>query len=123
MNEDMENNIQNTDNMQYFSDTTYYVIPPYNKSYKLWILLTFNKKFMKTLLCCMALIKNENKETITKIFVYLNLKYNFKPNIISMDFGRGPYKAVIHKYPNCRIFPCFFSINSEICITFTWIKI
>jgi hypothetical protein len=44
---------------------------------------------MKTLLYGMALIKNENKETIIKIFDYLNLKYNFQPNIMSMDFGRG----------------------------------
>jgi hypothetical protein len=42
MNEDMENNILNIDNMKYFSDIMYYVIPPYNKSYKLWILLAFN---------------------------------------------------------------------------------
>jgi len=78
MNEDMENNIQNTYNMQYFSDTKYYVIPPYNKSYKLLILLTFNKKFMKTLFSSMTLIKNENKETIIKVFDLYNLALYIK---------------------------------------------
>ena len=58
----------------------------------------------------MALIINESKETIIKIFDYLNLKYNFQPNIMSMEFDRGPYKAVIHKYPNRKIFPCFFHL-------------
>ena len=35
----------------------------------------------------MAIIKNENKETIIKIFEYLKLKYNFCPDLKTMDIG------------------------------------
>ena len=31
MNSDMENNIQKKDNIQYFSDCTYYAIAPFSK--------------------------------------------------------------------------------------------
>ena len=107
MNDDLEKNIKDPNNNQYFCDTTYYTIPPHNKGSKIWILLSFNIKLMKTLLCCIAIIRNENKETIIRIFDHLSIKYNFNPILITMDFGRGPHTAVKEKYPNCRVFPCF----------------
>ena len=63
------------------------------------MLLCFNKEVMKNLLCVIAIIKNENKETIIRIFDYLTTKYDFKPNLISMDFGRGPYMALKENIP------------------------
>ena len=114
MNNEMENNIQKKDNSQYFSDCTYYALPPYNRGSKIWILIAFNKSLFKTLLCCISIIKNENKETILTILDYLSLKYNFNPNIITLDFGRGPYVAFKTKFPNCRIFPCFFHFIQRI---------
>ena len=74
MNKEMEFNITNKNNSQYFTESTYYAISPYNKGSKLWIHLGFNKEFMKNLLCCIAIIKNENKETIIRIFDYLTKK-------------------------------------------------
>ena len=63
---------------------------------------------MKTLLCCIAIIKNKNKETILALLDCLYNKYTFNPKLISLDFNRGPYIAFKHKYPNCGISPCFF---------------
>ena len=63
---------------------------------------------MRTLLCPMAIIKNENKKTIIKILEYLKLKYNFSPELMTFDLGKGPYIAVKFFYPNCRIFSCFY---------------
>lgn len=57
-----------------------------------------NKDMMKTILCCIAIIKNENKETIMRIFEHLINKYNFKHNLLTMDFGRGPYQSTKIKF-------------------------
>ena len=113
MNEKMEDNIQNINNTQFFSDC-YYAIPPFNKGAKLWILLAFNNTLMKTLLCTISLIKNENKETVTALLDYLHLKYNFQPKKITLDFGRDPISAFKNKYPNCTIVPCFFHFLQRI---------
>ena len=113
----MEYNIQKNDNSQYFSYCTYYSLPPYQRGSKIWILLSFNKTLFKTLLCCISIIKNENKEIILTILYYISLKYNFNPNIITLDFGRGPYVAFKTKFPNCRVFP-FFSFYTENIATF-----
>ena len=42
MTEDMKSNIKKG-NIQYFSDTTYFCIPPQCKSLIMWILLAYNK--------------------------------------------------------------------------------
>jgi len=70
MSKKIENNIKNNNNTQYFSDSIYYALPPFNKGVKLWILLAFNNNLMKTILYTICLIKNENKETILKILDY-----------------------------------------------------
>ena len=71
MNEKMKKNIVLEDNNQFFADTTFQCIPPQHKGLKLFILLTYNKKLNKNLLCLLALIYNENFETICEIFNFL----------------------------------------------------
>ncbi len=67
MNEKMKKNIMEKDNIQYFADTTYDAVPPQNSHMKLFVLLSYNKICNKILLCMLALINNENAETIEKI--------------------------------------------------------
>ena len=49
---------------QYFADTAYDAVPPQNSHMKLFVLLSYNKFKNKILLCTMALIYNENTETL-----------------------------------------------------------
>ena len=106
----MERNLKNSDITQFFSDTTYYAVAPFSKGSRSRILLGFDQKIFKTLLCCIAIIYNENKETILKILDYLNLKYGFIPKVMTLDLGRGPYSALKEKFKLCRLYPCFFHI-------------
>ena len=87
----MENNLTNNNNIQYFADTTYNAVPSTNKKFKLWVLIAFNKEVQHSILYCLALIKNENKETFLTNFEYLINKYKFYPKLIIIDLGRGCY--------------------------------
>ena len=73
MNEEMESNIKEKDNIQFFTDITYYAIPPKPVKYKILILLAFNNKEFKSILCSIALIANENKETLIKFMNFLKI--------------------------------------------------
>ena len=110
MTEDMIKNINLVGNIQYFSDTTYYCIPPQCKSLKMWVLLSYNTDYNKTLICNISLIKNENYETFRMVLNYLKDNYNFKPNIMTTDFCKASYKALKSIYENIRIVPCFFHL-------------
>ena len=90
----MEKNITDKDSTQYFSDTTYNSVPYYNKRLKLWVLVAFNKRDQHSILCSLVLLYNENKETILTILDYLYQKFKFYPEIMTKDFGQGPYKAI-----------------------------
>ena len=80
MTKEMENNLTNNNNIQYFADITYNAVPYSNKKFKLRILIAFNKEVQHSILCCLALIKNENKETFLTMFEYLINKYKFFQN-------------------------------------------
>ena len=67
----MQNNLNNPNISQFFGDTTYYCVPPHNKGIKLFILLGFDNSLKKNILLLLALIKNENFETIYEIIKYL----------------------------------------------------
>lgn len=110
MNEKMNKNIMLNDNIQYFGDTTYDCVPPQNRGIKLFVLLSYNKKFNKLLLCALALIYNENIETLEEIFKYLKKNFNFNPDLITVDFGKAGYIAIKNIFPNIRIFPCYFHL-------------
>ena len=43
MSKTMDDNIRDFKNTQYFSDSTYYAVPSFNKGAKLWLLLEFKK--------------------------------------------------------------------------------
>ena len=58
MNEEMESNIKEKDNIQFFTDITYYAILPKPVKYKILILLSSNNKEFKSILCSIALIAN-----------------------------------------------------------------
>ena len=51
MNKKMKENINLEGNIQYFSDSTYKYIPSQNKGKKLFIILAYNEKLNKILLC------------------------------------------------------------------------
>ena len=75
MNKKMKENIQLKENIQYFADTTYDCVPPQSNKMKLFVLMAFNKKLNKNLLCILALIQNENTETLEAIFKFLKLNF------------------------------------------------
>ena len=116
MNEEMKKNISLNDNIQYFGDTTYQCVPPQNRGLKLFVLLCYNKKYNKILLCAFALIYNENYETLVTIFKFLKTNYNFQPDLFTVDFGRAGYTAIKNIFPNTRIFPCYFHLIRRLII-------
>ena len=107
MNKEMELNISNKDNSQYFIDITYYATPHNNKNYKLFVILAFNYKEYKTIICNISIITNENTETIITIIEYLRDKYNWQSNRMAFDFSLAELKAFKLIFPNVIIIPCF----------------
>ena len=67
MTKEMEDNLTDKNNSQYFSDVTYYCIPPHNHNYRLFIIMSFNKEKFKSILCNISLISNGNLETFVVI--------------------------------------------------------
>ena len=122
MNEKMKKNIALKDNDQFFADTTFQCVPPQHKGLKLFVFLTYNKKLNKNLLCLLALIYNENFETICEIFNFLKKNYNFYPKIITVDFGKAGYKAIQKVFPKTRIFTCYFHLIRRLIIHLKNIK-
>ena len=116
MNSKMKKNLILKDNIQFFADTTYDCVPPHNCKMKLFILLAYNKNLNKILLCMMALIFNENKETLESIFKFLKLNYEFDPQLITVDFGKAGYNAISNIFPKARIFPCYFHLIRRLII-------
>ena len=114
MNEQMKKNISLKDNIQYFGGITYDCVPPQNNKMKLFAFLSYNKNLNKILLCMLALIYNENTETLETIFNYLKHNYFFKPDLITLDLGKAGLKAIKNVYPDVRIFPCYFHLIRRI---------
>lgn len=57
----MRENLQNQNIYQFFTVVTYYVTPTSLKKFKIFSILGFDSKEIKTVLCTLALILNENK--------------------------------------------------------------
>ena len=104
----MKDNIILKENTQYFSDITYYAVPPNKSNLKIFVLLAFNKNLYKTILCNISLIYNENKETFISIFNFLKNKFNFYPPKITIDYSMSLLKANKYCFPDAKIVPCFF---------------
>ena len=66
---DMKKNLNLPDNIQYFGDSIYEYIPPQHKGMKLFVLLCYNQKYNKTLLCLLVLYTMKTKKLWRK---YLN---------------------------------------------------
>jgi len=111
MTQQMGENLIDTNNIQYFCDTTYNAVPYSNK---IWVLVAFNYKVQHSILCSLALIKNENKETFLTMYDFLEQKYKFLPNIITVDFERRGYTALKEKYPNINIILCNYHYINRI---------
>ena len=118
----MKKNIILKDNIQYFGDTTYVCIPPQNRGLKLFVLLCYNKKYNKILLCIFALIYNENIETLEVIFKYLKMNFNFQPEFITVDFGKAGYIEIKNIFLNTRIFPCYLHLIRRFIIHIKYLR-
>ena len=108
MTNEMENNIKDEENIQYFADVTYYAIPPNQSKYKIFMLVAFNKKLYRTILCNISIIANENKETFITLLTHLKTKYNFIPKKFTIDYTKAHLISIKFIYPLCTIIPCFF---------------
>lgn len=107
MTKEMETNLISNNNIQYFSDVTYYCVPPNNKKYRLFVLMSFNKEKYYSTLCNLSLICNENIETFYIILDFLKHKYNFSPINITIDFSKAEYIAYKKVFPNIVLFHVF----------------
>ena len=110
----MIENMNNKNITQYFSDCTYYCVPPQSKGMKLFVLIGYDNIQSKSIILLLALIKNENKETIDVILEYLINKYQFNPPLLTCDMARGCIKSFIEKFDNINIYICFFHFISRI---------
>ena len=108
MTTEMEKNLISPNNSQYFSDITYYCVPPNNKQYKLFVLMSFNKELYKSTLCNLGLISNENTETFYTILDFLKNKYKFEPKFITIDFSKSLYNAYKNIFNDINIIPYFY---------------
>lgn len=108
MSNEMEDNIKKDGNIQYFMDVTYYATPPNTQKYKLLTVLAFNRIDYKSIICCLAIIQNENKETFIEVLSYLKTKYIWNPERITIDYSRAERNAILYVFPNIQIIPCFF---------------
>ena len=99
---------------QWFMDCTYYAIPRNNNSYKLLLIIAFNKNKKQTYLGAIILLQNENVETFSSIFNYLESKYNFNPKCINIDCSSSEIIAIKKKYPHCKIILCYYHIVKRI---------
>lgn len=99
---------------QWFVDCTYYAIPRKNNSFKLFLLIGFNIKENKSVLGSIILIKNENEETFSSIFKYLNSKYSFYPEIINYDCCIAEIKAIKKTFNDSHIIICYYHVIKRI---------
>ena len=114
MNDEMEENIKNKNNCQYFLDTRYYATPPNSKQNKMVEILAFNKADYKTVICNLSIISNENKEIFLALFEYLRNRYNWQPKLITIDYSIPELTSIFSVFPKVTILPCFFHFIKNI---------
>ena len=86
MTSEMESYIVDEDNTQFFCDLTYYAIPPNQSKYKIFLMLAFNKKLFRSILCNISIITNESKETFITLFNFLKYKYKYIQKKLQLIF-------------------------------------
>ena len=99
---------------QWFVDYTHYAIPRKNNSFKLFLIIGFNIKENKSVLGSIILIKNENEETFSSIFKYLNSQYSFYPEIINCDCYIAEIKAIKKTFNDSHIIICYYHVIKRI---------
>ena len=75
MTNNKELNIIKHDNIQNFMDVIYYFILPNIQKNKIITLLDFNWNEYNSIIYCIKIFQNENKETFIKLINYLKNKY------------------------------------------------
>ena len=113
MTKEMEDNLTNENNKQYFADVTYYYTPPNSQGNKLFIIMSFNKEKFKSILCSITLLCND-VETFSVILEHLKLKYKFNPNKVTIDYSKSEYLAFKNIFNNIIIIPCFYNFCKNI---------
>ena len=76
--------------------------------------MAFNSKELKSILYNITLISNENKETLITVYEYWKIKYQWNPQIISIDFSKAELKSLKYVFKNIIIVPCFNHFISNI---------
>ena len=115
--DDMINVLKNEKNdyFQYFSDTTFRIIPDKYKNFKLLVILAFNIKFKKTEISALIFYQKMDEYTFIKIFQELNNTFNFNPKIINVDFQKSQIKALYKVYKcNISINTCFYHLEQSL---------
>ena len=84
--------------------------PTASKPYKIFTILGFNNKQLKTKLCMISIILNENYETLYAIFNYLQINFNFYPKFIIIYFNKSCFKAILKFFAHTKIIPCYYHL-------------
>ena len=89
-------NLDCKNNDEFFIDSTFKIIPPQYRPYKLLEYSGIPKKEENPTLICFILIKFFDENAYARLFNFLIENYNFKPKFLMTDFD-GTLKAAIKK--------------------------
>ncbi len=97
---------------QYFIDGTYKIVPTCSEIKALILIIGYEIKKQKFILCAIVLLSEESSEAYEKLYNYLILSYKFIPNIITCDFHLGNINAIkkVYKDYKVKIATCFFHL-------------
>jgi len=70
--------------------------------------------YIKSILCNLSIIQNENKETFYIILKYLVNKCNWKFSRILIDYSKSERNTIKELYPDIEILPYFFRFIENI---------
>ena len=113
----MLNQLVDENNVQYFIDLTYKIIPPKYHPYRLLTIKAFNKITKNTKLCLLIALKYEDENSLYYTFKYLKEFYKFNPKLVNIDFSIPLYNALAKKNlfdKNIKIITCFFHYSQSI---------
>ena len=113
----MYENLKSKNNIQYFIDITYQIIPSKYKPYRLLSIKSFNNEENKAKLNAMIALKYEDENSLYYSFKYLKDFYGFNPPIINIDYSLSLEKVLREKklFDNKpKIIKCFFHFSQSI---------
>ena len=109
----MLSQLSNKNNKQFFVDITYKIIPFKYQPYKLLTIKTFNIKRKNIKLCVLIAYKFEDEFSLYYTLKYIKEFFNFRTEIISIDFSLQLYKAIKTKSlfdKDIKVISCSFSL-------------